>query len=579
MRPLLPRRHSLSSSNFYLRGIFVSLPLIALLSLLTLCGCGKNAPASGDSSAVPPASAAQFVDVAESAGLNYTWEIPGKRPLNILQTIGNGCAFLDYDNDGNLDILLVGSKLALYKGDGKGHFTDVTHETGLDKLSGHFLGCAVGDYDGDGFDDLYICGYQTGLLLHNEGGKTFQDVTVAAGLKPQPWGTSCTFLETKPGSGKLDLYVGNYAAFGPDTEPQLCPEQGILTSCGPRWYKGLDGVFYRNEGSGKFTDATAQVGLKGVHGRALGVTCLIEGEDGIPTLAIANDEHPGELFRPVAGSSLRFKNDADTANVARDRDGNMHGGMGIDWGDYDNDGRFDLFVATFHNETKSLYRNTGDSLFSDMGIASGVGTPTAPFVAFGAKFLDFDNDGWLDLVIANGHVQDNIQQIDSSQTYRQATQLFHNQGGKPPHFEEVSQTSGEALKRQIVGRGLAVGDFDNDGRLDILIVDSEGKPLLLHNEHKAAGHWLGVKLEGTKSNRDGLGAILTATVGGEKRIRQCQTSGSYLSASDRRVHFGLGKADKVETLTVRWPSGRTDTYRDLPSDRYITLREGDPAVH
>jgi hypothetical protein len=546
--------------------------LSALLPLLVGCNRSEGGTSASRTETPPPA---RFVDVAASAGLNYRWRIPGKRPLNILQTIGNGCAFLDYDNDGNLDILLVGPKLALYQGDGHGHFADVTHATGLDRFSGAFLGCAVGDVDGDGYDDIYVSGYRTGLLLHNEGGRYFRDITQAAGLKPQPWGTSCAFAETVPGSGRLDLYVANYAVFDSHTNPQLCKESGIMTSCGPRYYRPIQGVFYQNDGHGRFTDRTRASGAAAASGRCLGVAFAdFDGSDR-PGLALANDEMAGDLLCPDgAGRAVHYRNIAEVAGTAYDRDGNVHGGMGIDWGDYDNDGKLDLFVATFQNESKSLYHNDGESRFSDMSIPTNIGAPTAPFVAFGCKFLDYDNDGWLDIAIANGHVQDNVRQIYHNSTYRQALQLFHNLGGRPIQFEDVSRTSGPDIQRPIVGRGLAIGDFDNDGRIDLLVVDAEGRPLLLHNQSSPVGHWLGVRLIGTRSNRDGYGAVLTVTAGGRALVRQCQTCGSYLSASDRRIHFGLGSAAQVETLTIRWPGGHTDRWINLPVDRYITLEEG-----
>jgi hypothetical protein len=289
---------------------------------------------------------------------------------------------------------------------------------------------------------------------------------------------------------------------------------------------------------------------------------------------------PGDLFLPARhGDRIAYRNLGTEAHVAFDLDGNIHGGMGADWGDYDNDGKLDLFVATFRNESKSLYHNDGDALFTDRTRLTGIAEITTPCVAFGCKFLDYDNDGWLDIAIANGHVQDNIERIDPAATYRQASQLLHNTGGATPAFVDVSALAGPDLQRPIVGRGLAIGDYDNDGRVDLLIVDSEGKPLLLHNECRTANHWLGVRLIGTRCNRMGLGALLTATADGRTLLRQCQTDGSYLSASDARVHFGLGQAAAVESLSVRWPGGHIDTYPNLPVDRYLTLREGDLTPH
>ena len=542
--------------------------LAMILIICSFVGCGGNTshePKKALSSTI------QFKDVLRESGIDYEFTIPGTRPLNILQTIGNGCAFFDYDNDGNLDILLVGAKLGLYKGDGKGHFSDVSKSMGLSDLKGHFLGCAYGDIDGDGFDDLYISGYQTGILLHNDGGRMFTDVSAKMGIKPQPWGTSCAFAETTRGSGRLDLYVGNYAIFGP-SQVQLCKEGSLMTSCGPRYYTPIKGVFYRNLGNGKFSNETESVGANTASGRTLGVAFADFDGKGVLGLALANDETKGDLFYSEDGK--KYKNIGELSSVAFDRDGNIHGGMGADWGDFDNDGKLDLFVTTFFGEVKCLYKNNGDTNFSDVGIPSGLAVTTSSNVAFGTKFLDFDNDGWLDIAIANGHVQDNIASINSGAVYRQPFQLFRNRGVTPGSFEDVSATCDPASLKPIVGRGLASGDYDNDGLEDLLVVDSEGKPLLLHNSKPSRGHWIGVKLEGTKSNRDGYGAILTLKCGDKTVVRHCHSDGSYLSASDKRVHFGLGEATRIDSLKITWPSGGVSELKNLPIDKYVTIKEG-----
>ena len=542
-------------------------------SWITLHRTPSSAPTGAAALGSPGDAIALFADRASETGLRYHWVIPGPRPLDILQTIGNGCAFLDYDRSGNLSILLVGPKLALYKGDGHGHFTDVTHQTGLDKLHGHFLGCTVGDYDDDGYEDLYISGYRTGLLLHNEQGKRFRDVSSAAGIKPQPWGTSCAFADID-NDGRLDLFVGNYAQYDPQRGPRLCSDQGVLSSCGPNYYFGRPGVLYHNEGGGRFREVTAAWGLRKQTGMTLGAAFADYDRSGHSSLYLANDERPGNLFRSDGSQMKDVGNESGTAYDGRFR---MHGGMGVDWGDYDNDGRLDLFVAAFRAEPKCIYHNEGSDLFQDCASALMFALATEPYVTFGGKWLDYDNDGWLDLMIANGHVQDNITAIEKDASYREPTQLFRNDMGRL--LVDMSARTGSALPRPIVGRGLAIGDYDNDGRVDALVVDSEGAPLLLHNESASVGHWLSLKLVGTKCNQDGIGALVTVAAGGLTQTRLCHTDGSYLSASDVRVHLGLGRASHADRLTIHWPNGRYDTFASVPGDRRFEAREGDQALH
>ena len=545
-----------------------------------LIGCHNSGAPKPTQAAAPspiPSTAIEqsnvhFVDVAEQSGLKYQWVITGKRPANILETIGNGCAFLDYNGDGNLDILLVGPKPALFKGDGRGHFTDVTHETGLDKLSGDFRGCAVGDYDNDGYPDIYLSAYRGGALLHNDHGAHFTNVSVGSGLKTQPWGTSCGFVDID-NDGKLDLYVGNYVDFGPNTVPQLCSEAGSMTTCGPRYYRPVKGVLYRNLGGGRFSDVTTQWGADKTSGKVLGVAFADFDGSGRQNIALANDEVACNLMK---NDGRHFLDTGAVSGTAFGASGGVVGGMGVDWGDYDNDGQLDLAVATFQHEAKCVYHNDGHDLFTEQSAALGIADATSPYVAFGAKWLDADNDGYLDLMITNGHVQDNVEQIDKSTTYRQATEFFHNEHGT--RFTDASTALAGAADRPIVGRGLAVGDYDNDGRIDALIVDSEGTPILLHNETPSTGHYLLINLTGVKSNRDGQGALITVTAGSAKLLRQCTTAGSYLSASDKRVHFGLGQTTMVDSVSVRWPSGHVDVYKDVKADRLLNMREGDPIV-
>ncbi len=563
----------------------------SMLALIFCTGCSKNmnAPAnprrnehSGkiDTISNDIKGKSIFTDIAKSSGINYVWKTPGKRPLNILQTIGNGAAFLDYDGDGNLDILLAGPKLALYQGDGKGHFKDVTSSTGLDRIKGNFLGCAVGDIDNDGFEDIYLTAFRGGALLHNEAGKTFKDITVQSGIRPQPWGTSASFADVD-NDGKLDLYIGNYVVFGPNVQPQLCKYVGIDSSCGPRFYKPEFGALYKNIGRCRFEDASRAMHANGVldaasgtaakdsnvTGKCLGVAIADMDNSGWQSISLSNDEVAGDLLQNVHG---KFKNIGAAAGTAYDNDGSVHGGMGLDWGDFDNDGKIDLVVSTFQREAKNIYHNDGNGTFSDNSAILGLSDASKPFVSFGVKWIDYDNDGFLDLILVSGHVQDNISAIEKTTPFKQTTQLYHNENGKS--FTDRSSDGGPALQVPIMGRGLAIGDFDNDGRQDILLVDSDGAPMLLHNESAKAAHWISCRLIGIRSNRDGIGAKVTAEVHGVNIYRYCHTDGSYMSASDRRVHFGIGNETKA-TLTVHWPSGKIDIHKDVPADQIITLKE------
>lgn len=533
-----------------------------LLLLLTGCSQSPTTPP-------PPSlkvSPTQFVDVTENSGLRYEWKQPDKKPLNILETIGNGVAFFDFNTDGNLDILLVGEKLALYQGDGKGKFSDVSMDAEISGFSGRFLGCAIGDYDNDGYPDVYISGYRTGLLLHNEAGKNFKNVSANCGIPAQPWGTSAAWADID-GDGKLDLYVGNYVKFD-SKSIQYCPTAGIETSCPPGAYQSEIGRLYKNLGGGKFRDITKEAGLTVSQGKTLGVAFMDIDGSGRQSLAIANDVVPGDLFLNLGG---KFKSIGAESGIAYSSGGQPHAGMGQDWGDYNNDSKMDITVMTFASEHKPIYRNDGNLIFTDYATQLGITKASTPYVAFGAKWLDADNDGWLDLMITNGHTADNIEDTRQGMTYKQPTLFFANIQGS--HFEHLAMP---ALDKPIVGRGLATGDYDNDGRVDALLADSAGKVVLLHNETPNVGHWLSVKLIGRKGNRDGYGAIVTLETPTKKLTRHAHADGSYLSSSDPRVHFGLDKEATVSSFTIRWQGGSVQTLKNLPTDRVLTITEGQP---
>jgi hypothetical protein len=544
--------------------------------VIAAAGCrttGGTPPAAPvNDGAAEQAAQARFVDVREKAGIRFRYTIPGSRPTNILQTMPGGCAFVDYDNDGNLDVLLISQTVALYRGDGQGGFSDVTHDTGLDTLgSGLWMGCAVGDYDGDGFSDIYISKYRGGALLHNDAGQRFSDTSREAGIPPQKWGTACAFGDYD-NDGKLDLYIGNYIQFGPN-DIQLCNVKNIKTSCSPSVYKPERGLLYRNEGGGRFRDVTRETGMDKATGKVLGVLFLDADGSGRQSLFLANDGVPSDLMINTDGG--HFKNVGEVSGVAYTESGKPYGGMGVDQADVDGDGLQDLTVGTFALENKFIFMNQGNGVFVDRSAPMGVAMPAMPYLTFGAKFFDFDNDGSSDVIFANGYVADNVHEYEPTREYRQPTLLFRNNGGTG--FTDLSRLAGPDLQKPIVGRGCAVGDYDNDGRVDVLIADCEGAPLLLHNETPSPGHYLSLKLVATKGNRDAYGAIVTAEYDGKRKVQVCQTQGSYLSASDKRVHFGLGAAKSAE-ITIRWPDGTKETCGTFAADREVTITQGAAAT-
>jgi enediyne biosynthesis protein E4 len=539
-----------------------------------LCGCGAGAtgnplPAhTGEHETVP-----RFTDVAADAGIRFRQAFPERRPLNILETTGSGTGFIDFDNDGWLDLFIAGQpRSALYRNNGDGTFTDVTEDAGLGG-EGFWIGCGAGDYDNDGWTDLFVTGYEVCALYRNNGDGTFSEVTEAAGIRARGWQTSCAFGDIDR-DGYLDLYICRYVEFGPDSL-QSCGYGGTSfhVTCGPDAYEAQVGVFYRNNGDGTFTEATRQFGMDTANGKAWGAAFADYDDDGWQDLYIANDEMLADLFRNTGRG--RMENVGVYSGTACNRDGGVQGGMGCDWGDYDNDGRLDLVVTTFWMETFSLYHNKGAGQFSEVSYPMGIAPPTLKSVGFGTRFADLNNNGWLDLFFVNGHVRD-AGPINPEEVMPQRMQLFLNDRGS--RFRDVSQQAGEPFAGTVVGRGAAFGDFNNDGRIDIAVVDADGALVLLRNDGPAdserQGSWLMVRALTGDSPRDALGARITLQAGDLSMVREVQTSGSILSSNDPRAHFGLGEAPVVERLTIRWPGGAVETFENLPINRQITLREG-----
>lgn len=540
--------------------------------------CGHR-PAPNAKSGPASASPIRLVDSAVAGGLGYRWP-PLPSPLGTREALGQGCAFLDFDGDGRQDVLLVGKPHPLlYKNLGNGRFQDVTRGAGLVALNGEWQGCAVGDSDGDGAPDVLFTGFHRLALLRNEdgknvGGRRFVDVTRAAGLDPQNrrrWGTSAGFMDLD-GDGRLDLVVLNYLAFGPDT-PDLCElSPGFKTGCPPSRYEGERPEVWRNAGGGRFRDVSAASGIGAAHGKALVLAFTDLDGDGRPDLYVGNDGQQADLLHNLG--AMRFQNIGSRSGADSTEDGTAISAMGADWADYDRDGRMDLVVSNFSSRPYQLFHNGGSLLFDHRERAVGLAGPTFQSLGFGAKWTDVDNDGWPDVVFANGHVYEDPGRLDGYSTFLQPLMLFHNEGGE--RLTDIAPRLGGDLARPILGRGLATGDYDNDGRIDFLVVDFQGAPLLLHNLTETRSHWITFDLRGRAPNTGAYGARITAHAGGRVWVGEVSPASSFLSSSDPRVHFGLGPVAALETVSVRWPDGRKQQMSQVRADQILRITESTP---
>ncbi len=540
--------------------------MIALL----LAALAAGAPA-GDAGDCP----VTFTDVAPQAGLRFRHERGSTPEHHLPEMLGSGLAWLDYDNDGWMDLYVVqsgpfppsGSPKAadrLYRNNGDGTFTDVTERAGLHDTA-YGMGAIAADYDNDGFVDVYVTNYGGNILYHNNGNGTFTDVTAKARVAGPRWGTSAAWGDVD-GDGYLDLFVAQYADDRKDKD-LFCgdPKTGVRDYCPPIMYDGTVSVLYRNNGDGTFTDITKPAGLGKALGKALGVLFVDVDLDGRPDIYVANDEVMNYLFHNLGGR--RFEDITITSGTGFGLEGNPQGGMGVDAGDLDGDGLPDIVVANFETETNEYYRNLGSGAFEDLSVSSGFGPPTIPYVKFGLNLLDVDNDGDLDAFMANGHTYDQVKRQGAKPA--QPPLLMWNDG--TGHFR--SRGCGPVFETELVGRGSAVADYDNDGDPDIAVSNSDGPLELLRNDG-THGQWVGVKLVGRKSNRQGIGARLVAeTPGGRKLTRFVASGSSYLSSSDPRVLFGLGAETSIRKLTITWPSGTVQVVENLPSGKYVTIEE------
>src|SRR5712672_2177964 len=533
------------------------------------------------------ASSANFVDIAEKAGLTAVNVFGGfDSKKYIIETTGTGVAVFDYDNDGWPDIFIVnGTKLEgfptkgptnhLYRNNHDGTFSDVTDKAGL-AHTGWGQGVCVGDYDNDGWEDLYVTYYGKNTLYHNNGNGTFTDVSDKAGVggSGKAWGTGCAFIDYDR-DGHLDLMVSNYVDFDLSNTPApgeraSCIWKGVPVMCGPQGLPGSKNVLYHNRGDGTFEDVTAKARIDQTTGHySFSVTTLDFDDDGWPDIFVACDSTPSILYHNNRDGT--FTDVAVTAGAAFNEDGHAQAGMGSTAADYNGDGKLDLFKTNFSDDTATLYRNNGDGTFDDVTYAAGLGLNTQ-YLGWGTMFLDFDNDGWPDLLLVNGHVYPEVDKNNLGSNYQEPRILYHNLGKGT--FADISSSAGPGITMTTSSRGLAVGDLWNDGRISAVITNLNALPSLLVNQVRSPNHWIAIRTVGTKSNRDGIGARISVKVGTRTLVDEVRSGSSYNSSSDMRVHFGLGSSTKVDSVQIRWPSGLTERFENLTVDSIQTLKEG-----
>ena len=540
-------------------------------------------------SANPSQRVANFVDIAQKAGLavkNVFGGVDTKK--YIIETTGTGVAIFDYDNDGWPDIFLVngttledmkagksGPTNHLYHNNHDGTFTDVTEKAGLADATGWGQGVCVGDYDNDGWQDLYVTYYGKNRLYHNEHG-VFKLVSEQAGVagNGKEWGAGCAFVDYDR-DGKLDLFVANYVDFDVTTAPApgdrpSCMWKGTPVMCGPRGLPHHKNILYHNRGDGTFEDVTVKAHIDQTNGHfGLGVSTLDYDNDGWPDIYVACDSTPSILYHNNHDGT--FTDVAVTAGAAFNEDGREQGGMGTTVGDYDGDGRLDIFKTNFSDDTSTLYHNNPDGTFSDVTTAAGLGLHTK-YLGWGTMFFDFDNDSWPDLMLVNGHVYPEVDKFHLGSDYQEPRILYRNKGDGT--FSDVSAAAGSGITTVASSRGLAIGDLWNTGQLSAVISNMNSTPSLLKNEQAYANHWVAFKTVGTKSNRDGIGARITLKAAKRVLVDEVRSGSSYYSQNDMRVHFGLGAATKLDSVEIRWPSGLTERFDNVKVDQFNTVTEG-----
>jgi hypothetical protein len=538
---------------------------------------------AGGSSSGPAASPVTFRDVTQQSGIRFVHNNGAFGKKFLPETLGPGVAFIDYDNDGWSDIFLVNgtnwpghiqkhTTPKLYHNNHDGTFTDVTHKAGLD-VEMYGMGVAVGDYDNDGFDDLFVTALGQSRLFHNNGNGTFTDVTQKAGLNgPRELSTSAAWVDYDK-DGRLDLVVGNYVQWTEETDLYCTLDGKSKSYCTPESYKGTAARLWHNRGDGTFEDVTQKAGLGDPTSKTMGIAVLDYDNDGWPDLLFSNDTQPNKLYHNNGNGT--FSEKGVIAGIAFSEDGVARAGMGVDAADYDHSGYPSVMITNFSNQMLSLYHNEGKGLFVDEAPQSAIGHATLLTLGFGCFFFDYDLDGWPDIFIANGHIDPEIQRVQANVKYAMPPHLFRNLGkGK---FEEVTNSMGAAFIAPRVGRGAAYADVYNNGRLDLLLSTNGGPAYLFRNEAQGAStanRSVRLKLVGAKSNRDGIGAVVRLSSGGESQTQMLRSGSSYLSSSELVLTFGLGQRDKADSIEIRWPSGQLDHLSNVAGGQTITATEG-----
>lgn len=562
------------------RKISCALLVVAILWMGSFPGLSRSAVASSPARSAGPI---EFRDMTKQAGILFKHNSGAFGKKYLPETMGSGVCVLDYDNDGWQDILFVNSMdwpghkggaksyPALYHNNKDGTFTDVTREAGL-AMESYGLGCAVADYDNDGFEDIYITTVGSNHLFHNLGNGKFADVTVKAGVADPGFSTSAVWFDYD-NDGKLDLFVTHYIDWSIAKDQYCTLDNKNKSYCTPQTYKGESSTLFHNRGDGTFENVTKRAGLHDPTSKSLGVAMLDYDNDGWMDLFVANDTEPNKLYHNNHNGT--FTDVAVQVGVAFSESGRVRAGMGVDAGDYDGSGWQSLVIGNFTNESMSLYRNDGSGLFVDEEISSGIRQMSLQALTFGCFFFDYDLDGRLDIFAANGHVSDDISVVQPTLKYAQPAILFHNSGNRK--FEDASAKVGPAMQQPVVGRGAAYLDYDNDGDLDLVITANNGPARLLRNENGNQNDMLRVKLVGTRSNRDGIGARVTVTTSsGTRLFRMVKTGSSYASQSELPLTFGLGtpQAGRTVGLEIVWPSGQKDSLSKIAANQFITVKEG-----